>query len=194
MNAMFILSVMAVAVVSCTTACTSHHRVTKGISHNWPTNSHINAGKTYKVILPKESFMTIQFEAKGKPGFGIINRGLQAFGSKEVFGWYCEINIKLENTNEFSLPTEAESSLAYNLEDKLSELISGNNQAHPNALFVGHLINQGVMTCMWMVNNPEYANHRLQDYMATDTYPRHFEYAIEKDTTWKNIDHFLHNQ
>lgn len=166
----------------------------KNEANNATTDPHTGAGtRAYKVILPKESFMLIQFENNGKPGFGYINSGLQKFGFKEVFGWYCEVNIKLENTNEFSLPSEAESNLAYNLEDKLSELISGDSKEHPNALFVGHLINQGVMTCMWMVNNPEYANNRLQEYMATDNYPRHFEYAIEKDITWKNIDHLLHN-
>ena len=145
----------------------------------------------YAVTFPEDAFALIKFEDNGMPGVGIINKGLHNFGFKEVFGWYCEVNIVLEATDKQSLPSNDETDVLYALEDKLQGLISGDDKNHPNALFVGHLINNGVMTSMWMVNNPEVANGELSRYISTENYPRHFKFVIKQDLAWKSVAHLL---
>lgn len=149
-------------------------------------------GKEYRIVLPEDKFATIKFKKSlMKPGVGIINQGLADFSLREVFGWYCEVLCRIEKTKFNGLPTDAELQTLYEFEDILNGMVKGPDADHPNGLFVGHLICDGVMKLMWMVNNPEEVNNKFQSYIQSDSYLRRFQYCMEPDPEWKSIQHFL---
>lgn len=140
--------------------------------------------KTYCVRIPEEEYVIAEISNGEKVGTAIINKGLENFSPKEVFGWECTIRIVLKDLDSNSLPTPEESKAMYLLEDKLCEILKG-KEANVNALHVGHLIIDGTLECLWRVHNPEKAYNDIKDFADNGNPIRHFKYEIVKDSEWK---------
>lgn len=144
-----------------------------------------------KMVLPEEGFTIIQYSDKGLPGFGAINFNLKGFGNKEFFGWFCSLIIQYDNVRPDGLPVEEEMTATRDFEEKVCEMITGNDKRHPNVLFLGDLTWNGTRQMMWRVSDPEPVHALLGNIINRGDYPRHFSYEIVKDPEWEQTAFIL---
>lgn len=148
-----------------------------------------------QITIPEESFDLIEStDPKGAKALIMRNASLKQHQKdtllKQVFGFYCSINLDYVNVDENNWPTSEEFSIMQDYTESIDQALKVQPD-HPNALFVARVTYNGVCQVVWMLNNPEIAIEYLDGIIAKGNQIREFDYSIEKDPEWKLIDFFL---
>ena len=59
----------------------------------------------YRVVIPEEVHMIVEFKQNSMPGIATINAALVEFEPKVVFGWHLSIMIAAQDLDDRKLPT-----------------------------------------------------------------------------------------
>ena len=77
-----------------------------------------NESRQFRVFVPEEEWMIIEFVQDESPGIGSINTSLIEFEPKTVFAWHCSIVVHLQDVNDFGLPLNSERKVLNAMEDQ----------------------------------------------------------------------------
>lgn len=141
-----------------------------------------------KEKFPKERFNLR--EAKGEDYYRImmVNEALKGFQYKQEFPWLLYFDIELkEITQPFLLPTNRESKVLNNLEDKFTSLI----KATIPYQFIGRTTDNGHRELFFYISSPEQIHKTLQNLIQNSKHVRLWEYSIDKDVDWNRVDFFF---
>ena len=138
-------------------------------------------------IYPEEKFATR--EAKGDNFYKImiVNTSLDDYAYKEIFPWSLWIGIDVNETSgPFSMPTDKESSVLNALEDLIESILKKHCQCH----FVGRITHSGQRDVYFYIDSPGKIHEELQKLIESKLSLREFQYVIEEDKEWKQVDMF----
>lgn len=124
------------------------------------------------------------------PGVAMINRGWKQLEPREVFQWHFSMMIQLADIVENGMPSQAERDVVDRFGDMLRERING-EEKKPNALFLACITWNSTRELIWRVYDPEPVDAFLRELIAAKTYPREFDYRIDRDPEWKLADWHL---
>lgn len=139
----------------------------------------------YKVIIPDEKPLIIEFIQDHFPGVAYINRALKDFQPKAVFRWHLSIMFDIEDAVENGMPSKQERELLDEFGEILDSNIKGSEKEKPNALFLARITWNKTRELIWRVYNPKLTDEYLQQIISSNSSPRPFEYRIEHDENWK---------
>ena len=141
--------------------------------------------KEYRVVIPIESFRTIEFIQEEFLGFAVVNESLAEFQPKEVFAWHCSIMLECEQSMENRLPSKEEVKILEEFGDYLDEKIKGQNKEKPNGIFLAKITWNRTRELIWRIFDPELTNDFLTDIIERKDHLRNFDYRIDPDEDWK---------
>lgn len=139
----------------------------------------------FKVIIPQEKYSIVEFKRDNLPAIAVINAAIKDFEPKIIFGWHLSVILDFDEIVENGMPSKKEQVIVDSFGDNLNLLIKGEDKAKPNALFVGRITWNKTRQFIWRVHNPEIANKTLKQIIDSKDYPRHFDFRMESDQTWK---------
>ena len=138
----------------------------------------------YVVTIPDERLSIVRFRQDGMPGIGAINAALVGFEPRVVFRWHLSIRVELEDLIENGMPSQSERDIVDPFGDSLDTLLKG-SPTKPNALFLARITWNASRELIYRVYDPEEANHLLQHVIASQDYPREFDFRMDDDPEWK---------
>ncbi len=137
----------------------------------------------YRVVIPKEKYIIVEFKQNALPGVATINSALVEFEPKVVFGWHLSIMIAAQDLDDHKLPTTDEQQVLDTFEDELTSIIKANG----NALFLGQVTNDGWRELIYRLYDPEPANEYLQRLISSKNHLRPFDFRIDPDEDWEKV-------
>ena len=146
-----------------------------------------------EVFIPDEIYKILEFKKEQLPGIAVVNDNLKSENLKKVFSWNCSILIDFEETIENGMPSEEELKIVEKFEDFFYDKIKGNNKDKPNALFFARITWNSTRQLIYKVYLPEPANDFLTELIASENYPREFDYRIEEDENWELTEWYSKN-
>ena len=147
----------------------------------------------YKVIIPEENYLIIEFIQEDLPGIASVNISLKDFEPKLVFTWHLSIMIQLEKLINNGMPAPEEVELIDRFEKKLDKIFKGFDSKKPNAIFLARVTWNNRIELIWRVFDAELANNEIQNIINKKKHPRPFDYRIDPDDEWKLTDWYLNN-
>lgn len=151
--------------------------------------------ETITICIPEESFAIIEStDLESDKALMVVNRALYEnrddIGLKQVFGYYCSIIFEFVDVDDNLWPTSEEFATMADYGETFDKGLKGDPK-HPNALFVARVTHKGTYQMIWMLHNAQTAVEYLDGIIAKDNEIRCFEYHIEGDPEWKEIEWFL---
>lgn len=140
---------------------------------------------------PKSKFRFLK--AKDKEGnllYIAANSGYQDYQLKEKYPWHLWILMEARNQNDHGHPTDKEIKVLNKLERKIDATLNGVCTAH---LVARITVNSG-NELLYYVDDAEKAHAVLQTLTADPKPLREFEYRLEKDETWQEVNLILNKQ
>lgn len=141
--------------------------------------------KKYRVIIPEEECQVLEFIQEEMPGVAAINSALKKFEPKIVFSWHLSIMLDLEDLIANGMPSQDERKLIDKYGDMLDRDIKGPDLKKPNALFLARITWNKTRELIWRVHDPEIANNYLKKIIKDKSFPRPFDYRMDKDDNWE---------
>ncbi len=135
----------------------------------------------YRVVIPEEAFIIVDFKQHSLPGVATINSALVEFEPKVVFGWHLSIMIAAQDLDDQQLPTPDEQQTLDVFEGELAPIMKANG----NALFLGRVTNDGWRELIYRIYDPEPVNEYLQGLIASKKHRRPFDFRIDPDEGWE---------
>ncbi|HEY5750635.1 MAG TPA: DUF695 domain-containing protein [Chryseolinea sp.] len=138
--------------------------------------------------FPKDGFNLR--ESKGPDFYSvmIVNEALKGYQYKGDFPWFLYFDIEIKETTEkFALPSDEEAKVLNYLEDKISDIIKATVSSH----FIGRITENGHRELFFYVESPEEIHERLQELVTDEHQVREWEYSIEEDPEWSNVEFFF---
>ena len=147
------------------------------------------------IDIPEEGFAIM--EAKDEDGYVsmmVFNTSIWKSRDnavlKSVFGFHCSVILDYKEIDENLWPSHEEFRQMHDITEEMDKAIKFNEQ-HPNALFVGRIHYKGTCEMIWVVNNPDITAEYLDGIIARNEQLREFEYRIESDREWKQLDCYI---
>lgn len=142
--------------------------------------------------LPQEELASLELRNKEDDSLSlaIVNTNLTNFEHKEFFAWECVVWIAYDKDEKSGLPTN-EGYIVLNEFFEQLDMMLKEPAEHPNALFFVRIVGDGTAECVWMLNNPDIAEEKLNELIKSGEHPLEFEYQIEQDYNWENYSYFL---
>lgn len=140
-----------------------------------------------KRLFPKELFATR--EAKGEDYYKImiVNTSLKDYQYKECFPWSLWLSIDLQDkVAPYGMPSVAEGDVLNKLEDVFEKIVQNNSRHH----YVGRITHNGNRDIYFYLDNPDDVHKELQKLIESNMSLREFQYVIEEDPTWNQVDIF----
>ena len=132
----------------------------------------------------QDTFTVFSIEGDSLPCVGSINNRFANNKGWEEYPWNCSVVVRCKNVNDAQLPTNEESSILNDFEDRLNKRIVA-DPTTPNALFFGRVNWNATRELIWKVKNPESVAAFLQSVMDDKNAILEIEFKIEKDKEWK---------
>lgn len=132
-----------------------------------------------RVVLPEPHYTLFDSNRNDLPEVIVVNDALLSFQHPEVFPWHLEVNIQAEDLAENGMPAPEESSILFEIGDRIESAIVGNN-----ALFLARSTWDGLRQLSFRVHDRERANDTLQPLLATKPHARFWEYRMHHDPEW----------
>ena len=145
----------------------------------------------FKVLVPEENFIIVEYEEDGLPAIMVINSSLKTFEPREVFSWNLSILIQFDELNDNGMPKKEETDLLLPFEETMDTELKGNDKNKPNSLFLARVTWNGTRELIYRVYDPEIVNTYLQNTIESKKYPREFDFRMEFDEKWNLNDWFL---
>lgn len=138
--------------------------------------------------FPEEGFNLRESKDADSYSVMMVNEALKGYKFKPEFPWllYFDIEIK-ETTEKYALPNEVETKVLNDLEDKFSDIIKSTVSGH----FIGRITGNGHRELFFYVEAPEEIHERLQELVNDKHQIREWEYSLEEDPDWSNVDFFF---
>jgi hypothetical protein len=119
--------------------------------------------------------------------FITANFAYQEFAHKGEFPWFLRITIDVVDYNENGHPMDDEAETLNSFEDFLDSKIKEGAIAH----YIGRTTLYKKRELLYYLNTPDKVRFIL-DSIREDAVPvRNFEYTIQKDTEWREVDYIL---
>lgn len=151
----------------------------------------MGASNVFAVNLPKEdTFSFGTFENEGKKYMFVLNGETLKIENKEVFGWFLNLCIAIENHDDYGMPGSEELEKLQDFVDYLDAIVKTDNKINPNAICIGRVTGNSMVQCFWQVYNPEVAHNALQKVIDSDPEFR-FLYEMDQDLKWENAHYWL---
>lgn len=144
------------------------------------------------ISIPGEAYSLIKLHDKSDDSVSMVmlNTNLIDFEYKQYFDWECVVWITYDEDEATGLPTKEGYEPLNELFSQVDDMLKAPME-HPNALFFVRIVGGGVAECVWMVNNPDIAEEKLNELIDSGNHALEFEYRIDKDHGWKNYNYFL---
>ncbi len=143
--------------------------------------ANADESQEYRVVIPEEKFIIVEFKQNSLPGIATINSALVEFEPKVVFGWHLSIMIAAQDLDDQKLPTQGEQQELDAFEGELAPIIKANG----NALFLSRVTNDGWQELIYRVYDPEPVNEYLQGVISSKNHRRPFDFRIDPDADWE---------
>ena len=141
--------------------------------------------KEYRVIIPDEDPVLIEFRQDGNPGIMAINAGLKDFEPKAVFSWHLSVMLNFQDMIDNGMPSKAEREIVDPFGEELDAAFKGADSEKPNALFLARITWNKTRELIYRVFEPEPIHNYLQAIIKEKSWPRTFDYRIDPDPKWK---------
>lgn len=144
------------------------------------------------ISIPEEAYSLIELRDKndGSVSMVMLNTNLIDFEYKQYFDWECVVWITYDEDETCGLPAKEGYGPLNEMFTQLDDMLKAPAD-HPNGLFFVRIVGGGVAECVWMVNNPDIVEEKLDELIDSGDYPLEFEYRIDKDPDWDNYSYFL---
>ncbi len=139
--------------------------------------ANANESQEYRVVIPEEVHIIVEFKQNSLPGVATINSALVEFEPKVVFGWHLSIMIAAQDLDDQQLPTPDEQQVLDAFEAELAPIMKANG----NSLFLGRVTNDGWRELIYRIYEPEPVNEYLQGLISSKKHLRPFDYRIDPD-------------
>lgn len=157
--------------------------------------AHKPKKKTVYIDIPEESFILLDTtKSEGTKSLMLINDSLRHHKDdatlKRVFAYYCSVTFYYNDIDETLWPSGDEFSIMQDFTESFDKALKVDAE-HPNALFVARVTQKGTCNVIWMLHNAQTAIDFLDGVISEGKQIREFEYSIDVDTEWSNIEWFL---
>ncbi|MDY5459144.1 MAG: DUF695 domain-containing protein [Candidatus Cryptobacteroides sp.] len=157
--------------------------------------AHKPKKKTVYIDIPKESFILLDTtKSEGTKSLMLINDSLRHHKDdtalKRVFAYFCSVTFYYNDIDETLWPSDDEFSIMQEFTESFDKALKV-DAGHPNALFVARVTQKGTCNVIWMLHDAQTAIDFLDGVISEGKQIREFEYSIDVDTEWSNIEWFL---
>jgi hypothetical protein len=139
----------------------------------------------YRVLIPAEDHVVIEFVQEGNPGIMMLNQALKEFEPKIVFSWHLSVMLNFEDLIANGMPSRGEREVIDPYGDILDSVFKGNDSQKPNALFLARITWNKTRELIYRVFEPQPIHNYLQKVIREKSWPRSFDYRIDPDPQWK---------
>ena len=141
--------------------------------------------------IPKENFAILKAnDQNGGLIFIMANFGYKNYQFKSDYPWFLWIEIVTKEKNANGHPTDEEAEVLNGMEDEIDSELRKVCTVH----YVGRTTLNGTRELLYYIDDPEKANPVLQR-LVNDANPiREFEYRIEEDKEWSNVEYILNSK
>jgi len=135
-------------------------------------------------IYPGESFEVAEIsDDNGFFGFSSVNKAYDNYPNKKYFPWWIQVTLELKDVNEKQMPSESESKLLEELENKIEAFISEKHKTH----FIGRVTHGGLRDLIFFVNEPRFDQEETSKFFDHIQTIRSVNFEMDKDLEWNNI-------
>lgn len=117
------------------------------------------------------------------PAVVVVNTALRDFVDRKHYPWHLRIEIACKDLADKGMPTSEEGKILYQIEDEIGAALD----LQKNALFAARVTCNGQRELMYRIQDPEKADVRLQQLIATPHPIREWDYRMEEDPNWNLI-------
>lgn len=181
----FIIPVSAIVLIA--VMLISCHGINHSGKRHQPNAGVVFGDKIEEAYIPGDNYVLIETEEQGKPMFMIVNEALSSLYPKKLYGYFCEIDILMDETTEDQLPTDKEAEVLNAFEDEVMANIIGDPDT-PNVRLAARVTWTGQRELYFRVNDPDIVGQYLQKLSESENYPRHFRFVLEADKNWEKTD------
>ena len=135
-------------------------------------------------IFPGELFEFSEItDNEGFYGFSNINKSYDHYPNKKYFPWWIQVTLELVETDDRKMPTENESKILDDLENKIESFISEKHKTH----FIGRVTQNGFRDIIFYVDEPRFDGEKTNIFFDQVQEKRKVNFNMEKDIDWKNV-------
>ena len=140
-----------------------------------------------RIVVPEAHLTLLNATREGMPEVIVVNEALLSFAHSEIFPWYLKITLEASELIENGMPSEAESSLLFEIGDEIEALVLAGRTDHggKNALFLARSTWNALRELRFQVHDPEIAHSALQRLLKSREWARPWEYEMRSDPTWE---------
>ena len=135
----------------------------------------------YREIFPTGEFAIRESKIDDEYKIMIVNTALKDYEYKHLFPWSLWVNVIIE---EPGLPTDKKAVSLNDFEDSIIGVLNKN----ADFLFIGRITHSGNRDIYFYLDNPKLVHEQLQK--MTSNSQCEFEYVIDNDKSWKQVDIF----
>lgn len=120
----------------------------------------------------------------GLPAIIMFDKTSKNYNNKSNFPWFIEIIISSLNSNDEGLPFQGEDIVLNHFEDKFEEALS----KVTTIKFIGRATWNKYRNLYYYAKEGEKAHECLSNFLEGEEQIRPFQYKIEEDKEWSNIN------
>lgn len=140
--------------------------------------------------FPKESFSILKAtDENGGLIFITANYAYKNYKFKADYPWFLWIEIETKDKNENGHPTNSEAKFLNQMEDLIDAELRKVCVSH----YIARTTLNGSRELLYYVDDPEKANPVLQRLVSAPNPIRQFQFKMEEDKGWNNVDYILNS-
>ena len=140
-----------------------------------------------EIEYPEPEYALVETSLDKLPAIVVVNKSLQGFQHRDVYGWYLSVIIFASEIAENGMPTSDECQILNVIGDEIEQVVLANY----NALFFARQTWNEVRQLVFYVYNPDEANEALQALLAQANPRRPWEFQMEHDPSWSFGEPYL---
>jgi hypothetical protein len=138
--------------------------------------------------FPKENFSILKAtDENGGLIFITANYAYKNYKFKADYPWFLWIEIETKDKNENGHPTNSEAKFLNQMEDLIDAELRKVCVSH----YIARTTLNGSRELLYYVDDPEKVNPVLQRLVSDPNPIRQFQFKMEEDKDWNNVDYIL---
>jgi len=120
-------------------------------------------------------------------GFSVVNKSYDNYPNKKYFPWCIQVTLELVEVDESEMPSENESQVLNQLEDKIQAFISVKHNTH----FIGRITQNGFRDLIFYIDQPRFDHESTNTFFDQIQQKRKVNFNMEMDVDWNNVSGLL---
>ncbi len=134
-------------------------------------------------IYPGENFTVGQIETEEGIGFANVNQAYNNYSNKKYFLWCAQLLLEFKDKNENGHPTDQESEVLNELEDKIENFLKDKRKVH----FIGRVTRKDFRDLIYYMDQPRLDQDETARFFDKINSIRRVNFNLDKDPEWKFV-------